>query len=86
MSNELLKELKQQSDSLNSREKLNLITYLARRVDHTLKPTRKWSDIRGALPYPAFGEDAQEWISRTRREGDERRERVLKGEVAMNEN
>ncbi len=38
------------TESLNSREKLNLITYLARRVDHTLKPTRKWSDIRGALP------------------------------------
>jgi hypothetical protein len=86
MSNELLKELKQQSDSLNSREKLDLIMHLARRVDHALKPARKWSDIRGALPYPAFGEEAQEWVSRTRREGDERREQALRTEVAMNEN
>jgi len=86
MASQLLKDLIKQSDSLTSREKLNLIMYLARRVDHTLKPARKWSDIRGALPYPAFGEDAQEWVSRTRREGDERREQALRGEVAMNEN
>jgi len=85
MSTELLKELKQQSDSLSSREKLDLIMHLTHRVNHALKPAKKWSDIRGALPYPAFGEDAQEWVSRTRREGDERREQALRCEVAANE-
>jgi hypothetical protein len=35
----------------------------------------RWSDIRGALAYPACREDAQEWVTRSRREADERRER-----------
>ena len=26
------------------------------------KTHRKWSDIRGAIPYSALGEDAQEWV------------------------
>jgi hypothetical protein len=34
-----------------------------------------WADIRGALDYPACGEDAQEWVSRSRQEADDRRER-----------
>lgn len=32
-----------------------------------------WKDLRGKAPYPLCGEDAQEWVSRTRRESDERR-------------
>jgi hypothetical protein len=36
---------------------------------------RKWSEIRGAAPYPLCGEDAQEWVSRTRAESDEGRGR-----------
>lgn len=35
-------------------------------------------DLRGRVPYPMFGEDAQQYISRTRREGDEHRERLLR--------
>ena len=34
----------------------------------------KWSDIRGTAPYPMLGEDAQEWVTRTRRESEEGRE------------
>lgn len=30
--------------------------------------------------YPMMGEDAQEWVSRTPREGDEHRSQVLRGE------
>lgn len=86
MSTELLTELKRQSETLSSREQLDLIMYLAHKVDHALKPARSFREIRGALPYPAFGEDAQEWVSRTRREGDERRERALRSEVMVNEN
>jgi hypothetical protein len=36
---------------------------------------RSWSEIRGIVPYPMCGEDAQQWVSRTRREADEQRER-----------
>lgn len=34
-----------------------------------------WMSIRGTAPNLLDGEDAQEWVSRTRREGDEHRER-----------
>ncbi|WP_196521730.1 hypothetical protein [Nostoc sp. WHI] len=34
----------------------------------------------GMASYPLLGEDAQEWVSRTRREGDEHRERLLTGD------
>lgn len=34
-----------------------------------------WNDLRGILPYPALGEDAQAWISRTRAEADSSRSR-----------
>ncbi len=33
----------------------------------------EWEDIRGSAPYPLCGEDAQEWVTRTRRESDESR-------------
>ena len=36
---------------------------------------RCWSEIRGIVPYPLFGENAQAWVSRTRRESDEQREK-----------
>ena len=39
------------------------------------EPAPQWSDIRGTIPYPLCGEDAQEWVSRTRREADEHREK-----------
>lgn len=40
---------------------------------------RSWREIRGSVPYPLCGEDAQAWVSRTRRESDEERERHLRG-------
>jgi len=36
---------------------------------------RKWSEIRGAAPYPLCDEDAQVWVSRTRAESDDHTER-----------
>jgi hypothetical protein len=41
----------------------------------TGRPALRWSDVRGALAYPACGEDAQQWVTRSRQEADERRER-----------
>ena len=32
---------------------------------------RQWAEIAGAATYPLVGEDAQDWVSRTRLEGDE---------------
>jgi hypothetical protein len=36
---------------------------------------RAWREIRGSVQYPLCGEDAQAWVTRTRRESDEHRER-----------
>jgi hypothetical protein len=42
------------------------------------KKRRKWSDLAGRAPYPMCGEDAQQWVSRTRRESDDHRERQFR--------
>jgi hypothetical protein len=34
---------------------------------------RQWRELKGLLPFPICGEDAQAWVSRSRRESDERR-------------
>lgn len=59
-------------------EQLRLVERIAHQlsqpVDGEPKKRRSWSEIRGVVPYPMCGEDAQEWVSRTRRESDEQRE------------
>ncbi len=59
-------------------ERLRLIERISRELASELgteQPRqRAWREIAGLLPYPALGEDAQEWISRTRHEADEHRE------------
>ena len=70
-----------QADQLTPDEQLQLVTYLEDKVRAaylTAKPRRKWAEIRGAAPYPLLGEDAQAWVSRTRREADEQREQQLR--------
>jgi hypothetical protein len=39
-----------------------------------------WMSIRGVAPNLLGGEDAQEWVSRTRREADEHREKQWRRE------
>jgi hypothetical protein len=36
------------------------------------KPRITWREMRGRIPVNSMGEDAQEWVSRTRREASER--------------
>jgi hypothetical protein len=36
---------------------------------------RDWVEIRGKASYPLLGEDAQNWVSKTRKESDEQREK-----------
>lgn len=79
----LLQALLKQAEQLTLEEQLELISRLAdqlRTQTTSPKPQRKWSDLKGMAPYPLMGEDAQEWVSRTRREGDEHRGRLLRGE------
>jgi hypothetical protein len=38
---------------------------------------RSWREVRGIRPCPLCGEDAQAWVSRTRRDSDEGREATM---------
>jgi hypothetical protein len=79
----LLKSLLKQAEQLAPAEQLELISSLANHLKTTQpspQPKQKWSDLKGLAPYPLTGEDAQEWVSRTRREGNKHREQILKGE------
>ena len=78
MSEQVLEAILKQTESLTVDEQLRLVALLAERAraaEPAPRPRRKWREIRGLFPYPMLGEDAQQWVSRTRREGDEQRER-----------
>ncbi len=38
---------------------------------------RSWHEIRGRAIHPLYGEDAQAWVSRGRRESDEARDAAM---------
>ncbi|MGB3513331.1 MAG: hypothetical protein WBA93_29770 [Microcoleaceae cyanobacterium] len=82
MSQELLNELISKSKWLNIEEKLQLMRYLSNNLkrddNSTPKPGRKWREIQGKATYPLAGEDAQEWVSRTRQEATENREQIIR--------
>lgn len=63
------------AEALPREERLQLIAALATQARDAAAPHEsrpRWRDIRGTVPYPAFGEDAQAWVSRTRDEWEER--------------
>jgi hypothetical protein len=67
--------------TLTSSERLRLIADLAR-IAHEAETEPdegySWLELEGTLPYPALGEDAQAWVSRSRQESDEAREAQLR--------
>ncbi len=74
----VLKELKEKAKKLTPEENLDLITHLLNRVrtvGFASVDRRKWSEICGKAPYPLVGEDAQAWVTRNRKESDERRKK-----------
>jgi lysophospholipase L1-like esterase len=81
MSTEGLNDLIKQAEALSPEEQLRLVAHLVEKVRAAYplsRPHRKWAEICGTAPYPLLGEDAQAWVSRTRREDTEQRERQLK--------
>ncbi len=81
MSSQLLETLIKESSSLTANEKLRLAAHLLEQASQEnikTTPRRKWKEILGIVSYPLVGEDAQVWVSRTRREADEHRERRLR--------
>lgn len=83
MATTLLDQLLKQAEQLSLEEQLTLVAQIVERARSGLKAgspppkpaRREWRDIRGMATYPLLAEDAQAWVSRTRREGDEARER-----------
>ncbi|MEH1948499.1 MAG: hypothetical protein V7K77_16345 [Nostoc sp.] len=78
-----LEKILSEIEQLTPEDQLTVMGHLVERIKKHInqtQPKRKWSDMKGMAPYPLLGEDAQEWVSRTRQEGDEHRERLLRGE------
>jgi len=72
-----LTHLFKQVEALTIDEQLRLATHLVERARKTYPTStlqRKWREIFGIVPYPLTGEDAQAWVSQTRRQADEQRE------------
>lgn len=73
---EHLERILREVDSLTTEEIGELITRLQMKMK-TATPRRRWAEIAGRAPYPLTGEDAQEWVSRTRRDADVQRQSCL---------
>ena len=74
-------QLLKRAGKLTPSERLLLASRLIQGVRSDLpsqKSRRKWRDAAGLLPYPALGEDAQLYITRTRRADNDRRTRVVR--------
>jgi hypothetical protein len=72
-----LEDIIKQAEALTPEEQLRLISRLVERVRLFYAPAparRRWSEIAGAVTSPLLGEDAQSWVSRSRREADEHRQ------------
>jgi hypothetical protein len=72
-------------DRLSPTDRIQVMTHVIESIKEyvptePVKSQRKWSDLKGMATSPLMGEDAQEWISRARREGDEHRESLLRAE------
>lgn len=82
MSAEILSEILSKADLLSSDEQLQVIAALAEKARTSAssggKHNSKWVDMAGLLPYPACGQDAQEYISKSRQESSAKRNRLLK--------
>jgi hypothetical protein len=77
----LLQQVLQEIEQLTPAEQLEVISHTTEQLKHQTipqyKPKRRWLDIAGTAPYPLVGEDAQEWVTRTRQESQEHRDRLL---------
>ncbi len=75
-------EMKEKLDAEAAKRRQSSEEYARAVVENSLPRTaqagRSWSEIAGAAEYPLTGEDTQAWVTRTRRKGDEHRERALR--------
>ncbi len=70
----VLQELMERAHGLTADEQLRLAAYLVERARRAPRLVEyRWQDLAGLAP-DLLDEDAQEWVSRNRREGSARRE------------
>jgi len=68
----------QEVQQLSPEEQLRVIARVAERLSSERLPGNgapRWEDYAGSASYPLCGQDAQEWVTRTRRESDDVRSR-----------
>jgi hypothetical protein len=77
----LYSDILNQAKRLPLDEKLRLIAYLSEQTRLARKKKsaapKSWYDLRGAAPYPLMSEDAQKWISASRQEDEDHRNKQL---------
>jgi hypothetical protein len=73
-----LEEAIHQVEALTPDEQFELVATIVEKLrmkaKEGTKKTYSWKAAIGTVPYPLTGEDAQNWVTRTRAEGDEERE------------
>ena len=78
MVSSVFEHVAREADALPSDEQLRLIARLAERLaaSRAARPAEsrpRWEDFAGSVSSPMCGEDAQDWVTRSRQESDERR-------------
>lgn len=73
-----LEEVLRSIDQLSTPEQLAIISHITDQLKQreSQQTTHHWLDLAGTVPYPLLGEDAQTWVSRSRREAQEQRDRL----------
>jgi hypothetical protein len=81
MTTQNMDQLLQRAARLTPSERLLLASRLIQGVRNEIsshQSRRKWKDAAGLLQYPALGEDAQAYISRSRHSDDDRRAKIIR--------
>ena len=76
-----LDQLLKRASRLTPSERLLLASRLIQSVRNEIparQPHLKWKDAADLLTYPALGEDAQAYITRSRRADDEHRTQIIR--------
>jgi hypothetical protein len=77
----IIDQLLEHASRLTPSERLLLASRLIQGVRNEMpshQSQRKWKDVAGLLQYPALGEDAQAYFSRSRRADTERRIKIIR--------
>ena len=73
-------EIIERAEKLTPEEQLHLVAHLAETAQQAYRAParRRWREVCGVAAYPLLGEDAQDWVLRSRRESDTSRSAATK--------